>query len=177
MRNNTSKVAEASYHSRPRKSVQGRRGAPAVTGNCSDRARWRAPKAAQPTVWESSLEQQISEARAACLRGLSEVPGGLGKLAFLAILQHRLLADHEELFAEWLSCSQQRQYELLHHAVANEPGESQAGSWLNPSVYSALIPASAQKAARAAYLENLSTLLETLKKDLNESASLPARRV
>lgn len=130
-------------------------------------------KSAEPTIWDDTLGEQISQARAACLRGLSQIPSGMGKLAYLAILQHRLLGDHEELFEEWLGCSLQQQYELLCRSLAAEGAGTPTDTWLNPSAYSELIPASAQKSARTAYLANLGALLETLKNELSGSSGRP----
>jgi len=127
----------------------------------------------EPTIWEYTLGRQIAEARAACLRGLSQIPSGLGRIAYLAILQHRLLADHEELFEEWLGCSVQQQYELLYRSLAGGEGAPPSDTWLKPSVYSELIPASAEKGARRAYLANLGALLESLERELSASSGQP----
>jgi hypothetical protein len=121
-------------------------------------------------IWECALSRQIDEARGACLRGLSQVPSGIGKLAYLAILQHRLLADHEELFEEWLRCSPQRQYELLSRSMEGLGAGTGTGAWLNPPIYSELVPVSAGKTARDSYLANLGSLLEMLRKELSESS-------
>jgi hypothetical protein len=120
-----------------------------------------------PRIWEYTLGQEISAARAACLQGLSQIPSGLGKLAYLAVLQQQILEDHEELFEEWLCCSLQQQYEWLYRSLANEnPRGTPTDTWLNPSVYSELIPATAEKTARTAYLANLGAILEMLRKEL-----------
>lgn len=122
---------------------------------------------ADTTIWEHTLGRQISEARSACLQGLTRIPTGLGKLAYLALLQHRLLEDHEELFGEWRCCSRQQKYEWLYRLLA---GASHSGTlpdeWLSHSTYSDLVPRSAKKAARMHYLTDIEAVLEILRKEL-----------
>lgn len=173
MRNKQKGLPETALAGRPRKVANGHRVfRERMQPSCSHPTP-DLEKSADPTIWEYTLGQQVSEARAACLQGLSRIPNGLGKLAYLAILQHRLLADHEELFEEWLRCSLQHQYELLHRSLPGGDGGTLNDTWLNPSVYSELIPASAEKTARTAYLANLGALLEILKKELPASSSGP----
>lgn len=161
-------VTEIARHGHSRKAAAGRRAAREAEP-CSGGPALEVEGAAGAAVWEYTLGRQVAEARAACLQGLSRIPSGLGKLAYLAILQHRLLGDHEELFEEWRCCTPHQQYELLLGSVDAERGGPHTHTWFEPSVYSELIPVSARKSARAAHLANLSSLLEMLKKELSGS--------
>jgi hypothetical protein len=160
-------LSETAHHGQARKTASGRRATREPFEACGGGPTLDADGNASATVWEYTLGQQVAEARAACLQGLSRIPGGLGKLAYLAILQHRLLGDHEELFEEWRCCSPDQQYELLLGSVDAERGGALADPWLNPAVYSDLIPASARKPARTAHLANLRSLVEMAKKELS----------
>jgi hypothetical protein len=162
-------LPETGRHGHSRKAASGRRATREPMEACSGRPTLDADGNTSATIWEYTLGQQVAEARAACLQGLSRIPSGLGKLAYLAILQHRLLGDHEELFEEWRCCSPRQQYDLLLGSVNAEGGGVLTDTWLNPSVYSELIPASARKPARTAHLANLRSLLEMAKKELSEA--------
>lgn len=159
-------VSETPRHGHSLKAAGGRRAAREPIEPCSGRPTLDVEAAAGATVWEHTLGRQVAEARAACLQGLSRIPSGLGKLAYLAILQNRLLGDHEELFEEWRCCTPHQQYELLLGSVDAGRGGPLTHTWFEPSVYSELIPASARKPARTAHLAHLSSLLEMLKKEL-----------
>jgi hypothetical protein len=125
-------------------------------------------RAASPTIWEYSLGRQLYQARAAYLEALTQIPTGLGRLAYLAILQQRLLEDHEELFNEWLNCSLQQKYEWLYRLLATS---SRSGSlpdeWLCPSVYADLVPVSAEEPTQALHVSEIRAVLEILKRELD----------
>lgn len=122
-----------------------------------------------PTIWEYTLGRQISEARSACLQGLRRIPTGLGRLAYMAILQHRLLEDHEELFGEWRYCSLQQKREWLNRLLASASRRGELPEqWLSTSPYSELVPRSAKKISRKHYLEDIEAVLEVLREELAE---------
>lgn len=123
-----------------------------------------------PTIWEYALGRNVVEARAACLQQLTHIPTGLGRLAYLAILQHRLVEDHQELFEEWFSCSLQQKYEWLYRLLTSAScGGTLPEEWLNPSLYAGLIPRSAGEGARALYQTEIAAVLEILEKELTRS--------
>lgn len=130
-------------------------------------APFRQARAAAPTIWEHALGRQLCQARSACLQGMENIPTGLGRLAYVAILQQRLLEDHEELFKEWLSCTLQQKYEWLYRLSVNA---SCAGTlpddWLSGSVYSELVPGSAEKSARKLHTSSIDAVLEILRREL-----------
>jgi hypothetical protein len=127
-----------------------------------------------PTIWEHTLGHQISQARAACLQGLARIPTGLGRLAYLAILQQQLLGDHEELFGEWHACPLQRKHEWVYRLLVSA---SQSGTlpdeWLSRSTYSDLVPRSAEKAARRLYFTDIEIVLETLRREFSGLSDQP----
>jgi hypothetical protein len=130
-----------------------------------------------PTIWEHTLGHEILVARSACLQELARIPTGLGRLAYLAILQHRLLEDHEELFGEWRGCSLQQKYDWVYGLVASA---SHSGTlpepWLSCSTYSDLVPPSVDKEARALYLSDIEAVLGILRKELVASSG-PRRQI
>lgn len=120
-----------------------------------------------PTLWEDALDRQLSEARAACLQGLRRIPTGLGRLAYLAILQHRLLEDHEELFSEFCSCSLQQKYEWLFRLLAGAiHGGTLPDEWRTGSAYLDLIPRTAESEARERYLTEIEVALQIATSEL-----------
>ena len=121
-----------------------------------------------PTLWEDSLDGHLSEARAACLQGLRKIPAGLGRLAFLAILQHRLLEDHEELFSEFCSCPLQQKYEWLFRLLASAiHAHTLPDEWRRGSAYLDLIPRSADRDARERYLTEIEVALQIIMTELD----------
>jgi hypothetical protein len=138
------------------------RGTPAQNGSCD------------PTIWEYTLGDELSKAREACLRGLRRIPGGLGRLAYLTILERRVLEDHKELFREWLCCSLQQKHDWMYRLLVSA---SHAGTlpdeWLSRSIYFDLIPRRASKAERELYLADIDAVLDILRTDLMESPERP----
>lgn len=127
----------------------------------------RGERAFDPTIWEYTLGRNVVGARAACLQELTHIPTGLGRLAYLALLQHRLLEDHQELFEEWFSCSLQQKYEWLYRLLTSASyGGTLPDEWLNPSLYADLVPRSAGEGARALYQTEIAAVLEILEKEL-----------
>lgn len=120
-------------------------------------------------MWEYTLGDELSKAREACLEGLRRIPGGLGRLAFLAILERQILQDHRELFREWLCCSLQQKHDWMYRLLVSA---SHAGGlpdeWLSRSTYSDLIPRRATKAERELYLADIDAVLDMLRTDLVE---------
>ncbi len=117
--------------------------------------------------WEYALGREIVEARSACLQGLGRIPTGLGRLAYIAILQQRLLEDHEELFGEWRGCSLQQKYEWVYRLLATESRSSTPPeAWLSRATYADLVPPSVDEEARALYLTDIEAVLEILRKEL-----------
>jgi hypothetical protein len=127
----------------------------------------RGERAFDPTIWEYTLGRKVVDARAACLQELTHIPTGLGRLAYLAILQQRLLEDHQELFEEWFSCSLQQKYEWLYRLLTSASyGGTLPDEWLDPALYAGLIPRSAGEGARALYQTEIAAVLEILEKEL-----------
>ncbi len=140
-----------------------------------DGAQCRQARAAAPTIWEHALGRQLYQARSACLQGMENIPTGLGKLAYVAILQQQLLEDHEELFKEWLSCTLQQKYDWLYRLSLNASCDGALpDEWLSGSVYSELVPGSAEKSARKLHTSSIDAVLEILRQELEQQSE--ARR-
>jgi hypothetical protein len=92
------------------------------------------------------------------------IPTGLGRLAYLAILQQQLLEDHEELFGDWHCCSLQQKHDWLYRLLVSA---SQSGTlpdeWLAASTYADLVPRSAQEGDRNTYRGDIEAILDMLK--------------
>jgi hypothetical protein len=122
----------------------------------------------ESTVWKHIVGRQLSEAREACVQGLNKIPTGLGRLAYLSILQHQLLDDHEELFGEFCRCSLQEKYDWLFRLLAAAiHDETLPDGWRKAGTYSDLIPRSARTAARERYLSDIEIALQILSKELH----------
>lgn len=122
----------------------------------------------ESTVWEHAVGRHLFEAREACLQGLKKIPTGLGRLAYLAILQHQLLDDHEELFGEFCRGTLQEKYDWLFRLLAAAiHDETLPDGWRNAATYSDLVPRSAKTAAREKYLSDIEIALQILSKELN----------
>lgn len=130
-------------------------------------------RAADPTIWEAAVSDEVSEVRAAYLHRLSRIPTGLGKLAYLAVLQHQLLADHNEMFGEWCCCSLQQKYEWLYRLLV---GASCRGvlpdQCLKASIYFDLVPRSADPASRDLYGSELEEILEILIREIGDDCDV-----
>lgn len=134
-----------------------------------DTSRWdHQARAATPTIWEHALGRQLCQARSACLQGLGDIPTGLGRLAYVAILQQRLLEDHEELFKEWLGCSLEQKYEWLYRLSVNASCDGALpDEWLSSSVYSELVPNSAASSARDLHRSAIEAVLAILRQEVS----------
>lgn len=125
------------------------------------------------TVWEPAVGRHLSEARQAYLQGLKKIPTGLGRLAYLAILQRQLLDDHEDLFGEFCRCSLQEKYDWLFRLLAPAIHDQRLPDrWRNAATYSDLVPRSASTAARERYLGDIEIALQILSRELKPNGAL-----
>lgn len=119
-------------------------------------------------IWEQTLGRHIGQARDACLQELRRIPTGLGRLAYLAILRQQLLADHNELFHEFCSCSLQYKYEWVFRLLASAiHAGTLPDEWFAASAYSELAPQSAEMEEKERYLADIEVTLQILKTELN----------
>ena len=124
------------------------------------------------SIWEHALGDHVSEARTACLQGLTKIPSGVGRLAYLAMLQRQLLEDHEELFGEWPFCSLQQKYEWITRLLANaKDAGTPVQKWLDPATYSELIPSSVGESEKKLFLAEFAAVLDILEKEAADTGN------